>query len=111
MEVLWDQSPRTMPEITKILEPDTVWARQTVINLLKRMNEKGSISIDETGPIKKYFCKVTRAEASTTQTKKLLSNVFSGDAALLINNLVDSGEMTVDEIQELLNLIQSESKA
>ena len=48
MEVLWDHSPRTMTEITAILEPTTGWTRHTVITLLKRMLEKGSISMDDT---------------------------------------------------------------
>jgi len=39
MEVLWDHSPRTMTEITAILEPTTGWTRHTVITLLKRMLE------------------------------------------------------------------------
>ena len=39
MEVLWDHSPRTMTEITAILEPTTGWTRHTVITLMKRMLE------------------------------------------------------------------------
>ena len=54
MEVLWDHSPRTMTEITAILEPTTGWTRHTVITLLKRMLEKGSISMDDTERAKKY---------------------------------------------------------
>ncbi|NLO84079.1 MAG: BlaI/MecI/CopY family transcriptional regulator [Clostridiales bacterium] len=110
MEVLWDESPRTMPEITKALEPETGWTRHTVITLLKRMIEKGSITIDESGPLKKYSYKVTRDKASTDQTKKFLSHVFSGKASLLINNLVSSGEVTVDEMETMLDMIRTEGK-
>ena len=46
LEVLWESHPRTMPEITKQLEPDTGWTRHTVITLLKRMAEKGIIAVD-----------------------------------------------------------------
>ncbi len=106
MEVLWDSAPRTMSEITKILEPSTGWTRHTVITLLKRMNDKGSVKVDETGPVKTYTPTITREEASANQTKKLLSNVFGGKASLLINNLVDSGQITVDEMQDLLDQIQ-----
>lgn len=110
MEVLWEQSPRSMADITKILEPSTDWTRHTVITLLKRMHDKGSVSIDESGPVKMYSPRVTREEASTDQTKKFLSRVFSGKASLLINNLVDSGEMKVEEIQALLELMKNEGK-
>lgn len=106
MEVLWDSAPRTMAEITKTLEPDTGWTRHTVITLLKRMQEKGSVEVDESGSVKRYYPRVTREQASHEQTQKLLSRVFSGKASLLLHNLIDSGEMTVDEMQEVLDLLR-----
>jgi len=106
MEVLWAGAPRTMAEITKTLEPSTGWTRHTVITLLKRMQEKGSVSVDETGSVKRYFPRVSREEASTEQTQKLLSRVFSGKASLLIHNLIDSGEMSMEEMQEVLDMIR-----
>ena len=109
LEVLWDHHPRTMADITKTLEPSTGWTRHTVITLLKRMHEKGSVEIDESGNVKLYAPLVGREEASTEQTQKLLSRVFSGKASLLINNLVDSGEITVQEMQDLLQMMQGKS--
>lgn len=106
MEVLWDSAPRTMAEITKTLEPDTGWTRHTVITLLKRMQEKGSVEVDESGSVKRYNPRVTREQASHEQTQKLLSRVFSGKASLLLHNLIDSGEMTVDEMQEMLDMLR-----
>ena len=91
MEILWDASPRSMPEITKLLAPATGWTRHTVITLLKRMQEKGTVSVDD-------------------QTHKLLNRVFSGNASLLMNTLVDSGEITVKEMEELVELLKSEGK-
>jgi len=106
MEVLWQSAPRTMAEITKELEPSTGWTRHTVITLLKRMQEKGSISVDESGNVKRYTPRVSREEASKEQTQKLLKRVFSGKASLLIHNLIDSGEMTVEEMQEVLDMLR-----
>lgn len=111
MEVLWDAAPRSMGDITRILEPATGWTRHTVITLLKRMQEKGSVQVDESGPVKTYTPLVSREEASASQTKKLLSSVFDGKASLLINNLVDSGEMSLSEMQEILDLMRRQGKA
>jgi len=110
MEVLWDRAPRTMSEITRALEPSTGWTRHTVITLLKRMQEKGSVQVDESGPVKTYTPKVSREQASTSQTRKLLSSVFGGKPSLLINSLVDSGEISLAEMQELLDLMQKNAK-
>jgi BlaI family penicillinase repressor len=110
MEVLWDHNPRSMPEITKILEPSMDWTRHTVITLLKRMQDKGTVTVDETGPVKMYTPRITREQASTDQTKKFLSRIFSGKASLLISNLVDSGQIEVEEIQSLLEMMKNEGK-
>ena len=97
MEVLWGGAPRTMSEITKALEPQTGWTRHTVITLLKRMQEKGTVAVDESGPVKTYTPLISQEEASAQQTQKFLNRVFSGQAALLINHLVDSGEITLKD--------------
>ena len=110
MEVLWDHAPRTMSEITKTLEPATGWTRHTVITLLKRMQEKGTVAVDETGAVKTYRPLITQEEASAQQTRKFLDHVFSGRAALLINHLVDSGEITLKEMDELMDMLRKQGK-
>lgn len=108
MECLWEQSPRTMAEITRALEAQTGWTRHTVITLLKRMQAKGSVTVDETQPAKRYRPALTRRDASAEQTGRLLTRVFAGDASLLIHNLVDSGAISVPEMQELLALLRQD---
>lgn len=106
MEVLWESQPRTMAEITRALEPETGWTRHTVITLLKRMQEKGSVSVDESGPVKRYAPRMTRLEASADQTQRLLSRVFHGKASLLLHSLVDAGQVTAEEMRELLEMLE-----
>ena len=110
MEVLWDHSPRTMSEITKTLEPTTGWTRHTVITLLKRMQEKGTVAVDDSGDVKRYTPLLSQEEANTQQTQKFLNRVFSGRASLLINHLVDSGEITLKEMDELMDMMRKSGK-
>ena len=110
MECLWDHAPQTMGEITATLEPTTGWTRQTVITLLKRMAEKGAVSMDDTGRAKKYTPLITREEASAEETHKLLDHVFKGKASLLVNQLVDSGNLTEEDLQEILKAMHEMEK-
>ena len=110
MELLWDRAPRPMSEITKELEPATGWSRHTVITLLKRMQEKHTVAVDESGDVKMYSPLITREEASQAQTKKLLNRVFSGSASLLISHLVDSGEITLTEMDDLMDMLHKSEK-
>jgi len=105
MECLWDHSPQTMGEITATLEPATGWTRQTVITLLKRMAEKGAVSMDDSGRAKKYTPLITREEASAEETHKLLNHVFKGKASLLVNQLVDSGDLSAEDLWDILKAI------
>ena len=44
--------------------------------------------------------------SSTEQTRKFLSHIFKGKASLLVNHLVSSGDLTVEEIQEILDEVK-----
>jgi len=110
MECLWDHAPQTMGEITATLEPATGWTRQTVITLLKRMAEKGAVSMDDTGRAKKYTPLITREEASAEETHKLLNHVFKGKASLLVNQLVDSGDLSAEDLQKILKAMREMGK-
>ena len=110
MECLWDHAPQTMGEITATLESATGWTRQTVITLLKRMTEKGAVSMDDSGRAKKYTPLITREEASAEETHKLLNHVFKGKASLLVNQLVDSGNLTEEDLQEILKAMHEMEK-
>ena len=77
-----------------------------MITLLKRMVEKGTISVDDSDRAKKYTPLVTREEASTEETHKFLSHIFKGKASLLVNQLVDSGDLTADDLQQILDVMR-----
>jgi len=110
IECLWDHAPQTMGEITETLEPATGWTRQTVITLLKRMTEKGAVSMDDSARAKTYIPLITREEASTVETHKFLDHVFKGKASLLVNHLVDSGDLSADDLQQILDIVRGQKK-
>ena len=78
MECLWDHAPQAMSEITKTLEPDTGWTRHTVITLLKRLADKGAVSVEDNGYVHLYTPLVTREESVTNETRKLVRRAFGG---------------------------------
>jgi predicted transcriptional regulator len=53
---------------------------------------------------------MTQEEASAQQTRKLLDRIFSGRASLLINHLVDSGEITLKEMDELIDMMKKKAE-
>ena len=110
LTVLWEESPRTMRQITDALAPATGWTRHTVITLLKRMEEKGTVAVDASGEVKTYRPRVSRETAAADETRRFVSHVFSGKASLLVSHLIDSGEITVKEMEEILQMLKKEGE-
>jgi BlaI family penicillinase repressor len=106
IKLLWEQSPMTMPELTKRLEPETGWSKHTVITLLKRMLAKGTVRVEESEPARLYYPLIERTEAVRSETNSLVRRVFGGSALLLVNELVSQGELSESDIAELMATIE-----
>ena len=106
MQLLWEASPRTMRELTQALENETHWTKHTVITLLKRMQQKGTVHVHEGGAVKTYSPAVEKERVAQEQTETLLSRMFSGKASLLVNNLVERGRVPDQEIQEMMEILK-----
>ena len=110
MELLWQNESLTMPRITQALLEETGWSKHTVISLLKRMCQKGSAEIiDGTSPMA-YRALITRAEAIRQETRSVLKKAFGGRSALLISELVNQNDLSDDEIDDLVRLLESHRK-
>ena len=110
MLLLWQKSPWTMMELTHALEAETGWSKHTVITMLKRMAVKGTVRICEDGPVNSYFPAVSKDRVAREQTQTLLRRLFSGRASLLVNNLVEQGELDGEELRELHAILERAEK-
>ena len=102
---LWEQSPRTMMELTRSLQPETGWSKHTVITMLKRMKAKGTVNIDETGPVKLYTPAVSRERVAQEQTQTLLKRLFGGRPSVMVSELMEQGRLDETEIEALRKLL------
>jgi predicted transcriptional regulator len=107
MALLWDHAPRTITELTRILAPDTGWTKHTVISLLRRMVQKGSVRMAESGRAKQFYPLIEKAGMAKDQAKSLLDRLFDGKAALLMHTMVEMGGLTDEDLAELSAFIES----
>ena len=103
--LLWDQSPMTMTQITNALKDVTGWDKHAVISLLKRMLKKGSIRMDDVKPAKLYYPLISREEAQLDQTQTFLGKIFEGKPVRMMSAMVQSGQLSVDEIDEIMQML------
>ena len=109
MNLLWEQAPRTMMQITNALKDETNWTKHTVISFLKRLEEKGALYHEEGEKAKLYFPSLNREEAALQETEDFLGRVFRGRMGMMLNTMVRQQALSKEELQELHKiLVQAE---
>ena len=104
MNRLWEQSPRTIMELTASLKEDTGWSKNTVITMLARLEAKGAVRHEEGQRAKRYFPAVDREDAIEAETETFLDKV--GGLGLLMNTMVEKNALTEDDIAELSAILE-----
>lgn len=105
MQLLWKESPQTMTQITKALEPDTGWTKHTVISYLKRMEEKGAVRYRMDGRAKQFYPSIEERDAELQETKQFLDKVFQGKLGLLLHTMVQQQSFSDEEVRELQEIL------
>lgn len=110
MLLLWENPPQTLMQLTRALENETGWTKHTVLALLKRMQEKGTVRVEDNGRTKLFYPAVPKEQVAREQTDTLMKRLFGGKALLMVSNVVERGEMTAQELDTLSALIEKARK-
>lgn len=106
MNILWEDQPKTMTQLTKELLVSTGWSKHTVMTYLKRMEEKNLIRHTQGQKAKLYYADLEKEEAILQEKNHFLDKVFKGNVGLLISTMLEDNELSEEEIQELMEILQ-----
>lgn len=106
MNCLWEQSPRTITELTASLKADTGWSKNTVITMLSRLEAKGAVRHEEGARAKRYFPLVERRAAARAETESFLGKVYGGSLGLMMSAMVEGRQLTEADIAELSAILE-----
>ncbi len=105
MQAIWQQHPASARDIILRLQSEKEWHEKTVKTLLGRMVKKGAIGYEKQGREFIYRPLIERDEYSLKEGKNLLSRLFSGRIAPLVNGFAKTGELSQQDIDELKKVI------
>lgn len=105
IQLLWEESPQTIIQLTKALEAETGWTKHTIISYLKRMEEKGAVRYQTEGRTKQFYPLLEERDAELQETKDFLDKVFQGKLGLLLHTMVQQQNFSEDEIKELQDVL------
>lgn len=106
MTVLWEHGPSTAAEAREHLEDDLAY--NTVLTMLRILEEKGYVRHEEEGRAHRYFPLVERESAGHSAAGRLVRRLFRGSPSLLITQLVQHWNLSEEELREMRELIDRE---
>lgn len=113
LKVLWGAGQSELGKITRALNRERSVATTTVATTLKIMIQKGWVQRDQGPQGYLWSARVGREEATSGLLRKLLDRAFDGSAGRLVARLVEDGELSDrdrEEIRRLLDAYESRAK-
>lgn len=100
----------TVRDVVDYLYPNGEKAYTTVQTIMNILFEKGVLNRQKIGPVNVYMPTLSREDVAQVETRTLVSRMFEGSFGALATYLVDSGELSQGELDELRALIEAREK-
>jgi predicted transcriptional regulator len=105
MNVVWDHGEVTVAEVWKALCVRRKLARNTVLTMITRLEEKGWLCRDDAGHAFRYRAAVPRDRALRTVVRRLVDTAFGGSAEGLVMALLQGRGVSKDEAARIRAMI------
>jgi predicted transcriptional regulator len=106
MEVLWERGTATVAEVRDSIEDELAY--NTVLTILRRLEQKGYVGHTEEGRAHRYHPLVEREAARGSALQRLLDRVFDGSPELLLTQLVSHRGLSAAEVHRLRQLLREQ---
>ena len=110
IEVVWELGEASVRQVWKRLCRKKELAYTTVLTSMQRLERAGWLRHRVEGKKNVYLPTRTRAQAGAKSVRKFVQGMFNGNALLLFRQLVEQGELSDKELQELQQLINKKRK-
>lgn len=108
--VLWDHGPATVRQILEALPDGKERAYTTVLAVMQGMQRKGLVSHTREGQAHVYQPAVERQQVVPTVMHRLLQNLFGGDPSRAVQALLDSTDVSSDELKRIRRVINDAAR-
>ena len=111
MEAIW--SIGGSPSVRDILEhtfPKGRRAYTTIQTIMNNLERKGFLTRKKTGLVNFYTPVTSREEATRAETSNLVKRVFQGSFPALANHLINSGDLSLEEIRAIKRMLDKRAR-
>jgi predicted transcriptional regulator len=105
MKIVWDKGKATVKDVKDAVPRRRPLAYTTVLTVMRILERKGFVRHDAVDRTYVYYPVVTREEVVRSTVRDLIHRLFNGSAELLMANILDKEELTLDELERLRRLV------
>ncbi len=111
MDSVWRMSEATVWQVRDDLEPVKPMAYNTVLTMMRILREKGFLTSKRQGRRDVYWPLVSRAEMGERSLRELLDRFFAGSAEALISQLLESEDLSAEQIRAIRREVDSKLRS
>lgn len=110
MQILWERGVMSIKEVWQALFPDGSKAYTTIQTYMERMTSKRLLKKQKIGMVNFYHAGLNKRTLLKQATENLVSKAFDGSFFSLAAFLVDSPNLTGEELEKIKELIKSKEE-
>ncbi|MCI5801905.1 MAG: BlaI/MecI/CopY family transcriptional regulator [Oscillospiraceae bacterium] len=107
MELIWERGTVRAAELVPLAREKMGWNKNTTYTVLRRLTERGVLRRSDPGF--EVTALVSREEAAESETKNLLSRLYSGSLKLFFSSFLEKEHLSREELDKLREIIEKQS--
>ena len=105
MNIVWDRREATVGQVWRTISAERAVARNTVLALITRLEEKGWLSHRTEGNAFFYRATVPRKTTLRRMVRRLVDTAFEGSAEGLVLALLESRDLSAEEAARIRTML------
>lgn len=101
MDCVWELGEASVRDVQERLKSDRPMAYNTVLTMMRILREKGFLVSEREGRMDVYRPVVGREQMGRRSLAEVMERFFSGSAAAVVSQLLESGEVGADDLQAI----------
>ena len=106
MNILWAKGSATVADVQKCVTLQRKLAYTSVSTILRILEQKGVLQSRKEGRGHVYFPSLEKPDYETRSLRHLVTHVFGGEPAQLVQRLLDAGSLTEQELGDIKKMLQ-----
>jgi BlaI family transcriptional regulator, penicillinase repressor len=111
MQEVWSRNEATVTEVWQAVSSKRTVARNTILTMMDRLERKGWLSKRAVANAHLYKATVTQKKTLGQVVRDLTKSTFEGAAGQMIVAMLESSELTAEELDSIAAIIEAKKKS